>query len=197
MKNKKIASYKLSVLNLTQGSPQEALEQTADMRSQEQITAEELLLQKLISYRIAIKNGQFTFDIETLEASPYLDSWIQGEVHFVKGTYYFLNQNPQSAFEAYDLAFQCFKNTDDREKELLSEYNRLMARLELDPQLTLTEEMFALIKISERARREQIQKIEALAQRQQAYLLFMNKKFNAALEAISPALTIFNEIGPL
>lgn len=150
----------------------------------------------LIRARIAIKHANLDFDITLLDPRRTVDSFLKGEIHFVRGIYFMNKSVFDGAAREFDAAAIHYRESSDS-KALLARYNSCIARLNHAggdrPLLELLQDLNSLIEDPDI---EKTPHVKAMALRQKSYIALDHGHFSKALQTGMEALEIFETTGP-
>jgi tetratricopeptide (TPR) repeat protein len=150
----------------------------------------------LIRARIAIKKSNVDFDIDLLDPRRPADSFLKGEVCFVRGIYFMNTSASEKAAREFGEAEAHYHNTSDA-KALLARYNYCIANLNHSggdlPLLELLQDLNTLL---EDPRIKEAPHVKAMVLRQKSYIAFDHGLYAKALQFGMNALEIFATTGP-
>jgi tetratricopeptide (TPR) repeat protein len=154
-----------------------------------------LLESRLISFRQDLKNGfSDRLNVEELQPQWANNVVIKAEVYFLRGSILMHQKNFAAATADMAAAAKLYVQTEALEKALLSEFNTLVAQVNLG----MHEFKVSLRLFSELSLQSEIagfEKVVGLCFRQKSYLYFDNHEFSKAFELIERAIRIFSVQG--
>jgi hypothetical protein len=160
-----------------------------DLRQKDGASAADLVQQKLLSFRLALKNGTgFALDENDLSSAGIADVFLRAEIHFVRGMVLVHKNKSLEAAHEMALASTLYLNCAHHEKYCLSHYNEIIFRGNTEEALTANEELAQLSLLAARSESFGVHKVVGLCHRQRSYIYFQNKRILAAGEEIEMAL---------
>lgn len=189
--------YTAAVESLLKATPEEALNHNREIRADENPDFAQILEQKLISFRLAIKvgNGRF-LDENELHPQSMKNPQMSGEAHFVRAMILVHKENHSFAGREFSKAAEYYEIAGNSEKSLLSEFNSLIAQ-STGGLLSLQQELNLCSEILRKAQEKSSLKMQALCLRQKSYSYFSSGRTLAALSEIKMALPLIEAHCPV
>lgn len=189
--------YETAVKNILKSSQEAALEHIRDLRDEEQISSSQILEQKLLSFRIAIKSGQGSMlNEEEIYPDAATTRFLRAEAHFVRSLVLMHQRKLQSAGENFMKAAVLYAEEGLHEKALLSRFNGLIAQCN-STDLSAQDELHGFNEVLVSARELKIPKVMGLCLRQKSYIYFSTARFRAALQEVMEALPLIEAHCPV
>ncbi len=180
--------YTQSVSKILVSDSAESLDLIRSLRDQENPDAQQVLEQKLLSFRLALKNGRGSeLDPNELNPGATKDSFTQAEAHFVRGIVFAHKNNFSEAATEMFLASGLYEKAQSSEKYCLSLFNELIFKSNGNL-INTNEELAQLALIVSKAESLTVPKVVGLGLRQRSYVFQNTKRPQAALEEIKKAL---------
>ena len=184
MKNK----YNQALSKIMVADPQKSLEHIRDLRDQQSLNAQQVLEQRLLSFRLAIKNGRGSeLDPDELNVPAVTDTFTRAEAHFVRGIVFaHLNTYDKAAHEMA-MAAPLYDKVESFEKFCLSLFNEFIFKCN-DNQIGTNEQLAQLALIISKSEALVAYKVIGLCLRQRSYIFQATERNQAALDEIKKAL---------
>ncbi|WP_413574655.1 hypothetical protein ACLVWU_10535 [Bdellovibrio sp. HCB290] len=180
--------YDQSLSKIMVADASESLEHIRDLRDQEGLSDQQLLEQRLLSFRLAIKNGRGNeLDPEDLVFTSINDSFILGEAHFVRGVVYAHSHSYGKAALEMSQAALFYDKAKASEKFCLSLFNEFIFKSN-DNQINGNELLSQLALIISKSEALAAYKVIGLCLRQRSYIFQSTERFQAALDEIQKAM---------
>ncbi|MBO9667934.1 MAG: hypothetical protein J7501_14115 [Bdellovibrio sp.] len=183
------SKYNQSLSKILVSDTAQSLEHIRDLRDQEKLDARQMLEQKLLSFRLAIKNGRGSeLDPADLIATNVTDNFTQAEAHFVRGLVYAHKNAFTLAAQEMSLAAAQYERTQSSEKLCLSLFNELIFKSN-DSLISINEELSQLALIISKSEELMVPKVMGLCLRQRSYVFQGTGRPQPALDEIQKAMT--------
>ncbi|WP_413557137.1 hypothetical protein [Bdellovibrio sp. HCB209] len=182
--------YFESLNGLMSGHQDNILAHIRAIRSQEMVSFEELMEQKILSFRVALKSSETLPDVEELKAELVVSPDLRAEVYFVRGMLFMHSQKHAEAQDAFKNAFDCYAFCENHEKGLSAEFNMLIAQSFLQEEPLHMEFLNTL----EKAQGLKNVRIQASCARQLSYISFDQKNYVKAETFALMAVNLFTQL---
>lgn len=144
---------------------------------------DQFLERQLISFRLALKSGNSSFPVESLQENLTKNDFLRAEILFCKGSYYGQFYDHKRAAMNFSQAENLYQKTQSIEKKLLSRFNTLVAKSHLS-EIVWSEEEFMFRQLILECHNLDQKKTEFLCLRHLSYRLFELKNYQQAIQLI-------------
>jgi tetratricopeptide (TPR) repeat protein len=193
----KYKKYDSAIKDILKSSSEAALTHIRDLRSEDKIKAAQILEQKLMSFRLAIKAGTASqLDESALNIDMADSVFLRAEAYFVRSLVLIHKEKLLEAAENFAMASEFYSQEKLHENSLLGRFNALIARANAGS-LTAQEELQTCTEILLEGREKNVFKIQGLCLRQKSYCYFSTERFRAALQEMTEALPLIEAHCPV
>lgn len=189
--------YRQAVDGVLNANPEAALHHTRELRQEVQLTPDQQLEQKLLSFRLSIKLGHAAnLNENDLNPGSGVSVFLRAEAHFLQGIVLMHKNKFSEAMEKQQAAAEAYLQAEQVEKSLLSRFNIIIAKGNAGL-LTPQQELKECADLWLQGEEHKLQHIQALCLRQKSYAYFHNDRFLAALCEIEEALPLIEATCPI
>ncbi|KHD88923.1 MAG: hypothetical protein OM95_05450 [Bdellovibrio sp. ArHS] len=188
--------YDTAIRGLLEGASQIAAEYSRDIRDIQSPQLDNVLEQKLVTFRLAMKIGNGRF-LNEQDINPNLatSSFMKGECYFVRGSILLQKKSFGDASYNFEAAAKEYEACDKTANSLLCQFNSLIALIN-GGLVKAPKAIFLCNRILAQAEQKNIYIIQGLALRQKSYIYFQQKSYLASLAEIEKAISLFEVHGP-
>ena len=179
--------YTTAVKSILYESGGTSLDYIREIRSSVEPGIDQIFEQKLLSYRLALKSGNFDFSIDDLNPAAIQSIEIKAEVYFVLGMTQIYKALWSAALVSFEEAAPLYLQGQNYEKHLLSRFNYFIVQDQIMP-YSSGESLHRLNLILKDAKEYGCAKISGLCLRQKSYVLFADGRLLAAIEVLEKNL---------
>jgi tetratricopeptide (TPR) repeat protein len=154
------------------------------------------LLRRLLSIRLALKSGNIEDCADLVESAPSASLFACAEADFVRGLVHYHRADFAAGIECFRAAADKYHSLENGKRELLSRYNIVSGRLNLDARSTNDEIWLELRDVQRLAEEQKNYRVLGLIRRQNSYTFQSFGRRQAALIEIEKALPWLEACAP-